>query len=128
MFSTAILGEKTFAEEQKLRELKKKIFSFKALERKILGGKKFRPYEIIKKSVKNMNSHPSAKYKQVPENVKKSALASEASREKFNFVRLWKKFEKKKIGSNDLTQNLPEKKTKAKISAQGGRRSPCACL
>ena len=128
MFSTAILGEKTFAEEQKLRELKKRIFSFKALERKILGGKKIRPYEIIKKPVKNMNSHPSAKYKQVPENVKKSTLASEASREKFNFVRLRKKFEKKKIVSKDLTQNLPEKKTKAKISARGGRRSPRACL
>ena len=35
-----------------------------------------------------MNSHPSAKYKKVPDNVEKSALISEASREKFNFVRL----------------------------------------
>ena len=128
MFSTAILGEKAFAAEQKLRELKKRIFRFKALERKILGGKKIRPYEIIKKPVKNMNSNPSAKYKQVPENVKKNALASEASREKFNFVGLRKKFEKKKIRSKDLTQNLPEKKTKAKIFARGGRRSPRACL
>ena len=66
-------------------------FGLKCLmERKNLGGKKIQPYEIIKKSVKNMNDHPSAMYKQVPGDVEKSALASEASRERFSFVRLEK--------------------------------------
>ena len=40
MFSTAIGGGKAFAAEEKLRELKKRIFRLKALERKNLGGKK----------------------------------------------------------------------------------------
>ena len=60
------------------------------MERKNLGGKKIQPYEIIKKSVKNMNDRPSAMYEQVPGDVEKSALASEASRERFSFVRLEK--------------------------------------
>lgn len=34
MFSTAVRGGKTFAAEQKLRELKRKIFRLKALEKK----------------------------------------------------------------------------------------------
>ena len=34
MFSTAVRGGKTFAAEQKLRELKKRIFRLKALEKK----------------------------------------------------------------------------------------------
>ena len=38
MFSTVICGGKDFPAEQKLRELKKRIFRLKALERKNLGG------------------------------------------------------------------------------------------
>ena len=34
MFSTAVRGVKAFAVGQKLRELKKRIFRFKALEKK----------------------------------------------------------------------------------------------
>ena len=34
MFSTAVRGGKAFAAEQKLRELKKRIFRLKALEKK----------------------------------------------------------------------------------------------
>ena len=54
MFSTAVRGGKEFAAEQKLRELKKRIFRLKALEKKI--SKRINPYEIMKKSVDNMNS------------------------------------------------------------------------
>ena len=50
MFSTAVRDSKAFAADQKLRELKKIIFRFEALEKKF-KGKRLRPYEIIKKSV-----------------------------------------------------------------------------
>ena len=69
MFSTAVRGEKASAEKQKLREPKKRIFRFKALEKKV--SKRISPYEIIKKSVDNMNSLPTAKYKQVTNDIKK---------------------------------------------------------
>ena len=59
MFSTSVRGGKFFAAEQKLRELKKRIFKLKILEKNI-KGKWLRPYEIIKKSAENMNSMPSA--------------------------------------------------------------------
>ena len=35
MFSTAVRGSKAFAAEQKIRELKKRIFRFKSLENKL---------------------------------------------------------------------------------------------
>ena len=101
MFSTAIQGGKDFAAEKKLRELKKRIFGLRALERKNLDGKKIRPYEIIKKFVGNMNSRPSTKYKQVPDKVENSVLASEASR---------KRFEEKKTGSRDLKKKIYQRK------------------
>ena len=37
MFSTTVRGDKTFAGEQKLRELKKRIFTLKVLEKRIKG-------------------------------------------------------------------------------------------
>ena len=37
MFSTTARGDKTFAGEQKLRELKKRIFTLKVLEKRIKG-------------------------------------------------------------------------------------------
>ena len=46
MLLTAVTGGKAFAAEQKLRELKKRIFRFKALKKKVL--KRISPYEIIK--------------------------------------------------------------------------------
>ena len=59
MFSTSVRCGKFFAAEQKLRELKKRIFKLKILEKNI-KGKWLRPCEIIKKSAENMNSMPSA--------------------------------------------------------------------
>ena len=100
MFSTLVNHSKAFAAKQKLKELKKRIFRLKALAKKI--SKRINPYEIIKKSVDNMNSQLTIKYKQVLNDIEKA----EASRERFNFSRLEKisreknrleKFDKKKI-------------------------------
>ena len=48
MFSTAVRGGKAFAVGQKLRELKKRIFRLKAMEKML--SKKQNLYEIMKKS------------------------------------------------------------------------------
>ena len=84
MFSTLVNRGKAFAAKQKLKELKKRIFKLKALAKKI--SKRINPYEIIKKSVDNMNSQLTRKYKQVLNDIEKA----EASRESFNFSRLEK--------------------------------------
>ena len=75
---------------QKLRELKKRIFRVKALEKKLSKGKMLRPYEIIKNSLENMHSMSSVKYKQTPNDVEKDTLSSDANKERFNFARLEK--------------------------------------
>ena len=62
-----------------------------------MPSKKQNLYEIIKKFVENMNSLPSTKYKQTPNKIEKNSLNSEASRERFNFLRLKKKIEKKNL-------------------------------
>ena len=62
-----------------------------------MPSKKQNLYEIIKKFVENMNSLPSTKYKQTPNEIEKNSLNSEASRERFNFLRLKKKIEKKNL-------------------------------
>ena len=83
MFLTAVRGGKEFSAKQKLRELKKRIFRIKVLEKKL--SKKINPYEIIKKSVDNMSSLPLAKYKQTPNEIDKNSLNSEVRKERFNF-------------------------------------------
>ena len=103
MFSTAVRGGKVFAVEQRLRELKKRIFRLKAMEKRL--PKKQNPYEIMKKSVDNMNSLPSEKNKQAPNEIEKSSLNSEASRERFNFVRS-KKLEKKNLDRENLPRRF----------------------
>ena len=103
MFSTAVRGGKAFAAEQKLRELIKRNFRLKAMRKTLL--KKPNPYEIMKKSVDNANSLPSAKYKQTPNGIEKNLLNSETSQERFNFLRL------KKIRE----ENVREEKFKRKI-------------
>ena len=47
MFSTAVRGQKAFAVEEKLRELKKVIFRLKAMEKRLL--KKTKPVRDNKK-------------------------------------------------------------------------------
>ena len=71
--------------------------------------KKTKPLDIIKKSVENMNSLPSAKYKQTANEIEKNSLNSEASRERFNFLRL-KKIEKKKSDKKNLTRKFTREK------------------
>ena len=83
MFSTAVKGGNAFAAEQKLRELSKRISRLKAMEK--MPSKKQNLYEIIKRFVENMNSLPSTKYKQTPNEIEKNSLNSEGSRERLIF-------------------------------------------
>ena len=84
MFSTAVRGEKAFAAEQKLKELKKKKKNrFKAVKKRL--SKKPNPYEIMKKSVDNMNSLPSAKCKQTPNKIEKIHLTLNQARKNLIF-------------------------------------------
>ena len=73
-----------------------------------------------------MNSLPSAKYKETPNEIEKSSLNSESSREKFNFFRL-KKIKEEKIRQEKFTKTIYErKKIEVKISTQSRRRSTSA--
>ena len=83
MFSTAVKAGNAFAAEQKLRELNKRISRLKAMEK--MPSKKQNLHEIIKKFVENMNSLPSTKYKQTPNEIEKNSLNSEGSRERLIF-------------------------------------------
>ena len=69
-YNVAVTGGKAFSVEQKLRELKKRIFRLKAME--ISLSKKQIPFEIIKTFAENMNSLPSTKYKQTPNEIGKN--------------------------------------------------------
>ena len=107
MLLTTARGGKAFESKQKLRQSKKRIFRLKAMEKRL--SKKINPYRIIKKSVGNMSSLPSAKYKQTPNEIEKNSLNSEASKERFNFLRL-KKLEKKKLDKKNLTRKFTREK------------------
>ena len=107
MFSTEVRGWKVFGAEQKLKELKKRIFRFKALKKKV--SKRISSVKILKKSVDNMNSLLTAKYKQIPNEIEKSTLSSEVDRERFNFSRL-KKISQEKIGLKDLGRKFAREK------------------
>ena len=111
MFSTAVRGGKAFAAEQKLRELKKRMFRLKVLKKRI-KGKGLRPYEI-KKTAENMNSMPSAKYKQTPNKIEKKLLSSEADKERFNFSRS-EKDGRERLDLRNLTKKIYQRK-KVKI-------------
>ena len=71
MFPTAVRGGYAFAAEQKIRELKKKIFRLKSLGKKPIK-EHIKTYEIIKNSTDNMNSLPSRKYRVSPNEIKKN--------------------------------------------------------
>ena len=76
MFSTAVTGGKAFADEQKLRELKKRISKLLALQRNSKAKLKS-PNVIIEKAVENMNSFPTIKYGLEPDQIEKRSLESE---------------------------------------------------
>ena len=101
MFSTVVRGGKAFAAMQKLRELKKRIFRFKVLEKKLSKGKMLRPYEIIKNPLGKVNSMPSVKYKQTPNDVEKDILSSDTNKERFKFARVEKIRRKKRLEKYD---------------------------
>ena len=63
----------------------------------------------MKKSVDNMNSAPSAKYKQTPNEIEKNSLNSEANKEKFNFSRL-KKITEEKVREEQFNRKIYERK------------------
>ena len=79
MFLKTVRCGKAFVVEQKQRELKKIIFRLKAMEKRL--PKKTNTYKIINKSVENMNSLPSGKYNQTPNEILKNSLNLEGSRE-----------------------------------------------
>ena len=84
-FSTKTRGGKTFAAEQKIRELKKRISKLN-----LIKSKGITPLNLIKKSTKNMNKTESGKYGLSPKHIKKQFLISKKFRLSFNFDRLKK--------------------------------------
>ena len=54
-----------------------------------------------------MNGLPSAKYKQTPNEIEKNSLNSEATGERFNFLRLIKK---EKVWQENFNEKIQEKK------------------
>ena len=61
IFSTAVRGGKTFAAEQKLRELKKRLSRLLVLQKNSKTKLKS-PNVLIQKAVENRNSIPTVKY------------------------------------------------------------------
>ena len=57
-----------------------------------------------------MNSLPSAKYKLIPNEIEKNLLDSEASKERFNFLRLKKLTEEKVRQEKNLTRKFTREK------------------
>ena len=108
MFSTSIRGSKAFAAEQKIRELKKRIFRFKSLEKR-LSKKRVKPLEIIQEVVLNMNSLSSAKYKITPDKAEERSLRSEVDRERIHFAWL-RKVSSRKVIAKRSEQKLYKRK------------------
>ena len=75
-----------------------------------------------------MNSLSSAEYKQTPNEIERNSLNSEASKERFNFLRL-KIIREAKVRQDKFNKKIYKRiKIKVKISAQSGRRSASACF
>ena len=76
----------------------------------------------MKKSVDNMNSLLTAKYKQVPNDIKRKNLKSEADRERFNFSRL-EIISREKVRLKKFDKKIYQrKKIKVNISSRSGGR------
>ena len=67
------------------------------------------PQEIIRKFVENINSLPSAKYEQTPNEIEKNLLNSEASREILNYLRL-KRIRQEKVRQEKFNNKIYERK------------------
>ena len=70
-----------------------------------------------------MNSLPTAKYKQVPNDIERKSLKSEADKERSNFSSL-EKISREKVRLEKFDKKIyKRKKIKVKNSARSGRRS-----
>lgn len=85
MFLTDVCGEKSFATEQKIRELKQRIFQLRSLNKS-----QSQTNDIISKATDNMNKTPSEKYDVKADTLERKSLTSESFRIRFDFHRLKK--------------------------------------
>ena len=93
MFSTAIRGGKAFAAEYKIKELKKRIYRLKSLEKRDTVGDTetiLKLYEIIRKYLDNMNSLPFRKHSVAPNKIEKKSVEFEQFKEWFDISRIKK--------------------------------------
>ena len=86
MFTSALRGKKTFATEQKMRELKTRIAKINVQKLKIS------PVKIVEISAANMNVRPSKKYGIAPEEVERRGLSNERFKTIFNMKRIEKTY------------------------------------
>ena len=84
LFTSSVRGGKTFAAEQKIRELKTRISKLNAQKLKIS------PTKIIQISTMNMNLMKSLKYGLSPEKIERQSLTSERFKMLFNMLRIEK--------------------------------------
>ena len=111
MFSTAVRGRKTFADEENVRELQKRISPLKCLEKKDKISCRTKPHNIIKKSSDNINSLQSKTTKYHQTNLKKKFLASAQFKEWFDITRL-KKVSNKVMRQEKIDKIYDRKKRK----------------
>ena len=72
MYSTNLRGEKSFAGEHKIQELKKTLLRSKYMVK--FKGKRIKPKELIKKATFNANNRGSAKFGYSPQQIEEQAL------------------------------------------------------
>ena len=99
MFTTSVGGVKTFAAEQKIRELKTRISKLDVQKLKIS------PAKIISNSAIYMNNVPSEKYGLTPEEIEKKIISNERFRTTFNMHRT----ERTKLIHNNLNRYYQKK-------------------
>ena len=92
MFSTSVRGGKAFAAEQKIRDLKSRVATLRALKTKVP------PTTIILQLAENMNDVKSEKYGITPNEIEEKSLSSEKFKTLFNFHRI----ERSKVTSDRL--------------------------
>ena len=84
MFTSSVRGSKTFAAEQKIREIKTRVSKLNAQKLKIS------PTKIVQNSTLNMNLMKSVKYGLSLEEIEKQSLAGERFKTVFNMHRIEK--------------------------------------
>ena len=87
MLSTNVRGGKAFAAEQKIREIKKRIISLKAIEKRTKKTR-IKQNQIIRKVAENMNNLLIQKYSIARNEIEKKSIESERFREWFDIKRV----------------------------------------